>query len=196
MARSVEVGGSGRRYTPEVRQILYQGVSVSMLAEMFGMKRSNVERKLSGCPSAGVTNQGTLTYRISDAAPYLMKIRLSDKQIRETLQKADPKDFPAMTNKMFWEGLAQRRKYEEQVGDMWHTSDVAAVAASAFNAIRMSVLLLPDDLADKAGLNEQQRKLAQDVVDTALESMQESLVDALQKPSRSGQESSAEDGEI
>lgn len=188
-----DVGGAGRRYTAEDRAIIFQGCPVSTLAEIFRMKRQNVERRLASCPVAGVSQQGTPLYQIGEAAQYLVRLKLTDEMVRETLRTADPKDFPAMTNKMFWEGLIQRRKYEELVGDLWHTSDVVGVASSAFNAVRMSLLLLPDELSDKAGLNEQQRKLVQDTVDAMLEGCRDALVDELRKPSRSGQQASVED---
>jgi hypothetical protein len=191
-----EIGGSGRRYTAEDRAIIFQGCPVSTLAEIFRMKRQNVERKLVSCPVAGISNQGTPLYHIADAAPFLMRVKLTEKQVYDTLQRADPKDFPPMTNKIFWEGLAQRRKYEEQVGDLWHTSDIATVLGQAFNAVRMSLLLLPDELSDQAGLNEQQRKVVQDTVDATLVNCRDALVDELRKPSRSGPESSSEEGEI
>lgn len=193
---SGEIGGSGRRYTAEDRAIIFQGCPVSTLAEIFKMKRQNVERKLTGCPVSGMSQTGSPMYHISDAAQFLVRVKLTDEMVRETLQKADPKDFPAFTNKMFWEGLSQRRKYEELVGDLWHTSDVVAVAAGAFNAIRMSLLLLPDELSDKAGMNEQQRTLVQNIVDSMLESLRDALVDDLRKPSRSGREHPSEEGEV
>jgi hypothetical protein len=190
------IGGSGRRYTAQDRAAIFQGLPVTMLAELFQMKRQNVERRLATCPTAGVNQTGSPLYRVADAAQFLVRIKLTDEQVRETLQRADPKDFPAMTNKMFWEGLIQRRKYEELTGDLWHTSDVVSVASSAFNAIRMSLLLLPDELSDKAGMNEQQRSLVQDTVDAMLESCRDALVDELRKPSRSGQQPSTEEGDL
>ena len=191
-----EVGGSGRRYTPADRAAIFQGVTVTMLAEIFRMKRQNVERRLASCPVSGVTEHGSHLYQIGDASQYLVRVKLSDEQVREVLRTADPKDFPPMTNKMFWEGLIQRRKYEELTNELWHTSDVMTVAAATFNAIRMSLLLLPDELSDKAGLNEQQRTLVQSIVDTMLETCRESLTEELRKPSGPGLESSDEDGPV
>lgn len=194
--RTQGVGGSGRAFSPQDRAAIFHGCTISVLAEIFSMKRQNVERKLANCPSSGISKAGTPLYRLAEAAQFLVRVKLTDKMVYETLKTADPKDFPAFTNKMFWEGLAVRRKYEEQVGDLWHTSDVIGVASAAFNAIRMSLLLLPDELSDKAGLNEQQRTLVQNIIDSALEGCRDSLVDDLRKPSRSGRESSPEDGEI
>lgn len=193
---SGEIGGSGRRYTAEDRAIIFQGCPVSTLAEIFHMKRQNVERRLASCPVVGTSQTGSNLYRIADAAQFLVQIKLTDEMVRDTLRTADPKDFPAFTNKMFWEGLIQRRKYEEQASELWHTSDVVAVAAAAFNAVRMSLLLLPDELSDKAGMNEQQRTLVQGICDSMLESLSDALIRDLRKPSRSGREPSAEEGEV
>jgi hypothetical protein len=186
---------AGTRYNLRDRGIIFQGATVTQFAEMFNMKRQIVERRLSGCPKAGIVN-GTALYHIKDAAPLLIRVKLTDEMVYETLKRADPKDFPAFTNKMFWEGMGVRRKYEEQVGDLWHSSDVAAVASASFNAIRMSLLLLPDELTDTAGLNERQRGIVQGIIDNALEGCRVALIDELRKPSRSGPEPSPEEGEI
>jgi hypothetical protein len=188
--------GRGRTYSAADRAAIFHGCSVTTLAEIFGMKRQNVERRLVSCPTSGVNNKGTPLYQIKDAAQYLVRVKLTEKQIETALQQMDPRDFPAMTNKMFWEGLAQRRKYEELVGELWHTSDIESVASSAFNSVRMNLLLLPDELADKAGLNEQQRAIVQGTLDATLESLGNAIVEELRKPSRSGPEPSAEEGEI
>lgn len=185
-----------RIYTAEDRAAIFHGVPATTLAEIFQMKRQNVERRLTNCPSAGLNNRGSPIYRIADAAPFLIRVKLTPEQVYETLKTADPKDFPAFTNKIFWEGMAVRRKYEEQVGDLWLTDDVVKVLAAAFNAIRMALLLLPDELSDKAGLNEQQRTLVQSIVDSALEGLRDTLVDDLQKPSRSRRDDSSEEGPV
>jgi hypothetical protein len=176
--------------------MIYQGAPVTVLAEIFHTRRQIVERKLADCPIAGYGNQDQPFYQIGEAARYLVKIKLTDKMIRETLQKSDPRDFPAMTNKIFWESLSVRRKVEEQTSELWHTTDIEAVASAAFGAIRTALLLLPDNIADNAGLNEKQRATVQGIVDTALENCGESLVAALEKPSRQEQGSSSEEGEI
>lgn len=182
--------------TPEQRKIIFGGLSVTQLADLFEMKRQSVERKIAGIQPCGYGRMRAPLYQVREVAPRLVKVVLTDAQIRETLQRADPKDFPPIVNKMFWEGLAQRRKYEELTNELWHTSDVVAVAAAAFNVIRMSLLLLPDDLSDTAGLNERQRGIVQSGVDTMLESLRDALIDELRKPSRSGPEPADEDGEL
>lgn len=160
------------------------------------MKRQSVERRLSGCPVAAVDPDGLPLYEIAEAAKYLIRVKLTERQIMDVITKMDPRDFPPMTSKMFWEGLMQRRKYEEQASELWHTSDVAKVAADSFNAIRMSLLLLPDELVDEAGMNEQQRVIVRDMVDNALGNLESALVTRLHKPGGSGPGASPEEGEL
>lgn len=191
-----EIGGTGRNYTVENRTIIFQGCPASTLAEIFHMKRQNVERRLTDCAVAGTSQKGTPLYHIADAAPFLIRVKLTEAQIMEVMKRGDPRDLPAMSNKMFWEGMIVRRKYEEQASELWHTSDVAAIAASSFNALRMALLLLPDELADNAGLNEQQRRVVQKTIDDSLTGLQDALIDNLEKPSRSRFEPSAEEGEV
>jgi hypothetical protein len=160
------------------------------------MKRQNVERRLAGCPVAAVNPDGISLYEVGEAAKYLVRVKLTDKQIMDTITRMDPRDFPPMTSKMFWEGLMQRRKYEEQASELWHTSDIAKVAADSFNSLRMSLLLLPDELVDEAGLNDQQRVIVRDMVDSALGSLEKALVSELRKPGGSGPGAPAEEGEL
>jgi hypothetical protein len=185
-----------RKYTAEERASIFHGCPVTTLAEIFRQKRQNIERKLRGCPVAAVNPDGNPLYDIAEAARFLVRVRLTDKQVRETIIRMDPKDFPPMTSKIFWEGLVQRRKYEEQIGELWHTSDVAKVLADSFNAVRMSLLLLPDTLVETAGLNEKQRVTVRDIMDSALEGLENALVTELRKPSGSGPEPSSEEGEL
>jgi hypothetical protein len=60
----------------------------------------------------------------------------------------------------------------------------------------MSLLLLPDELVDEAGLNDQQRVIVRDMVDSALGSLEKALVSELRKPGGSGPGAPAEEGEL
>lgn len=185
-----------RKYTAEERAAIFHGCPVTTLSEIFRMKRQNVERRLSGCPVAAVNPDGNPLYEIAEAAKYLVRVKLTDKQIRDNIVRMDPRDLPPMSNKIFWEGLGQRRKYEEQVSELWHTNDVVTATSSAFNAIRMSLLLLPDELVDTAGLNERQRRIVQGIMDSALERLEDALVTNLRKPGRPRPELVTEEGEL
>lgn len=185
-----------RKYTAEEREAIFRSCPVTTLAEVFRMKRQNVERRLSGCPVAAIDPDGLPLYEIAEAAKFLVRVKLTEKQIHQTLVRMDPRDFPPMLNKMFWEAMITRRKSEEQVGDLWHSSDVVKVAADSFNAIRMSLLLLPDELTETAGLNEQQRVIVRDMIDNALESCENALITQLRKPGGPGPGTPSSEGDL
>lgn len=185
-----------RKYTAEERSFIFHGCPITTLAEIFRMKSQNIQRRLAECPVAAVNPDGLPLYDVAEAAKYLVRVKLTDKQIMDTITRMDPRDFPPMTSKMFWEGLMQRRKYEEQASELWHTSDVSKIAADSFNALRMSLLLLPDELVDEAGLNDQQRVIVRDMVDSALGNLEKSLVSGLRKPGGPGPGAPSEEGEL
>lgn len=181
----------------ESRTMIYQGCSVNQLGEIFNIKPPDVMKKLAGLEPVGTGRQGNPIYRLRDAATRLVKVEITADMIHEYMQRANPKDLPSMTNKLFWEGLMSRRKYEELTGDLWHSADVSSVASTTYQAIRAALLLLPDTLMSEAGLNETQVQLSQGVIDTALEDVREQLIRDLRKPSgepRLGTD--AEEGEL
>jgi hypothetical protein len=167
----------------ESRAMIYEGCSSKQLAEIFGMKEPDVMRKLAGLDAVGMGRQGNPLYRIRDAAARLVKIPVTPEMIQAHLRRMNPKDLPPVLNKMFWEGLTARRKYEEVTGDMWQTADVIQVASDAYQALRMSVLLIPDLLSEETELSDEQMKAVQSIIDTALEAARERLL-SLRKPSR------------
>lgn len=186
------------KYTREQRQALFRGFTVTQLSELFHMKRQNVERRLAGVRPAEINDRGAPIYNLKEAAPKLVDIELTDELIFDAMTKFNPKDFPAFSNKMFWEGMTQRVKYQELAGELWHTADVVAVASTVFQNLRMSLLLLPDELITEGGLNEAQSKIVQKRIDDAIEELNANLVTQLTKPSRDVSRSGpvAENGEL
>lgn len=177
------------------RAMIYHGCSTKQLADIFLMKEPDVMRKMAGVNPVGTGRQGNPIYRIRDAASRLVRIPVTPDMITDHLKRMNPKDLPPVLNKMFWEGLQARRKYEEQVGELWHTSDVSEIASDTFQTLRISLLLIPDNISEKTELTEEQRRLIQDIVDNALEEARERLSD-IRKPSRRRSGAVAEEGDL
>jgi len=177
----------------ESRALLYQGASVNQLSLIFRMKTPDVARRLGDLKAIGTGRQNNPLYDIADAAARLIKVPVTPEMIDVYMRRVNPKDLPPITNKILWEGLAARRRYEEQVGDLWSTTDVIKVASDAFQSLRMSFLLIPDILRDETGLTETQFKRVQDIVDTALEDARMKLIDEFQKKDDETQMLSPED---
>lgn len=180
----------------ESRAIIYQGASVNQLAEIFGMKTPDVARKLGDLRPVGEGRQGNPLYKVDEAAARLIKIPVSADMIHRHLRRMNPKDLPPMLNKLFWEGLAARRRYEEQAGELWASADVGLVTSAAFQSLRMSLLLIPDVLRDETDLSERQFSIVQGIVDNALEEARSALVTDLRKSSEPRSRPDAEEGPL
>lgn len=167
----------------ETKAMIFHGASIAQLSELFGMRELEIGKRLSNLAPFGTGRQGNPLYRVADAARYLVKIEITPAMIDRYMKSVNPKDLPPATNKMYWDAQMAARKYGEIVGELWHSQDVAAVARTAFQALRMSLLMLPDVLMNRGGLTDDQFKIVQDTVDTALEEARERLVTDLRKPS-------------
>ncbi len=177
----------------ESRAMLYDGVSVNQLAVIFGIRANDVAARLGGVRSVGVGRQGNPLYRIADAAPRLVKIPVTEEMIIDYLGKLNPKSLPPLLNREFWNGMLTRVKYREQVGEMWLTPDILQSASDAFQSLRMSLLLIPDQLRADTDISDAHLSVVQNVIDTALEAARERLVDTFRKPDGSKSKSFVED---
>ena len=115
--------------------------------------------------------------------------------ISNHLKRMNPKELPPLLSKLFWDAMTSRRKYEEFAGELWLSTDVLQVASDAYQSIRMSLLLIPDQLREQTQITDAQVRLVQNVIDTALEGARERLVADLRKPSRPRSRPDAEDDE-
>lgn len=178
------------------REMIFHGCSTKQLATIFNMKEPDVMRKLVGLNSVGIGRQGNPLYTIREAAERLVRIPVTPEMITAHLRRMNPKDLPPVLNKMFWEGLQARRKYEEQVGDLWHTTDLATVLSDTFQTLKVSLQLIPDLLSEKSELTDEQLQLAREIVDSGLNEAYERLISNLRKPSGRGPGPTSEENEI
>jgi hypothetical protein len=179
----------------ESRAMIYDGVSVNQLGVIFGIRANDVAIRLGGVRSVGIGRQGNPLYRIADAAPRLVKIPVTEEMIIDYLGKLNPKNLPALLNKLFWDGMLTRVKYREQVGEMWLTPDILQAASDAFQSLRMSLLLIPDQLRADTEITDAQVSAVQRIIDTALEAARVRLIDDFRKPDGSRSRSIAEGDE-
>ena len=169
----------------ESRAMVYQGCSVNQLGEIFGIRPPDVMRRLADLTPVGIGRQGNPIYKLAEAASRLVKIPVTEELITAHLRRMNPKDLPPLLNKLFWDSMIVRRKYEEQAGELWLSTDVLASASEAFQSIRTSLLLIPDMLRGETEISEAQLSLVQRVIDDGLEQLHERLVSDFRKPSGS-----------
>lgn len=162
--------------------MLYDGASVSQLAVLFGMDNRTVAGKIADCPSSG-RRQGHPVYRIRDAAPYLC---VPHGDIEEHIKKMNHRDLPPMLLKEFWTGQQARQKFLESEGDLWRTDAVIDILAETFKTLRMSILLMRDQVERETELSERQRDVSLALTDGLLNDINESLIERFRhEPKRS-----------
>jgi Protein of unknown function (DUF1441) len=180
----------------ESRAIIYQGASVSQLADLFHKKTPDVMRLLGDLKPVGVGRQNNPIYDVAEAAARLIKIPVSPEMIDAYMRRVNHAHLPPLVGKAYWDGKLSRERYLEHVNDLWNTEDVIRVASEVFQSIRMSLMLIPDVLRDESGLTEGQFRTVQKIVDDALEGSRARLVTDLRKPDELRPGPSAEDGPL
>lgn len=142
----------------DAQAIIYDGVPVTTLGEIFGLDHKEVKKRLVGRVQPVDTKK--LTYRIRDAAPYLVEIKTDPEEMIKSLS---PSKLPPALQDAFWKAQNSRQKWEENRGDLWRTTRVFEVVSGAFKVIRLTLMMLPDTLSQRTALTDEQRKIIQDV---------------------------------
>lgn len=145
----------------------------SQLAGLFKRDPKNMTRHLDGLAPAG-ERRGFKVYRIDEAAQRLVK---PGYEVEEYLRRMHPSDLPNLLSKEFWNGQRARQAFEENEGDLWRTPEMLAVFAEACQTIRTSMLLFRDALEREETLTEEQSVTVQQLIDGAINDIQEALVE-------------------
>lgn len=145
----------------------------AQIAKLFRRDPKTLDRLLYGLIPAG-TRRGTTVYSIEEAAGRLVKPGYS---IEQYIRRMHHTDLPPLLGKEFWNGLRARQHYEKENGDLWPTSEVQAVFASACADFRMACLLMVDEIEREASLTPRQREVLKRLTDAAIVNAQVALVD-------------------
>lgn len=170
-----------RAWDEESRAIIFEGASVNQLSRLFKIDVKTLAPKLAGATPIGERG-GLPIYAVHEVAPLIVK-PVGD--IEAYIRRMNHKDLPPLLSKEFWQGLRERRRYEEMAGDLWSTEDVVRAVGEAFGEIRMSLLLLADELERATQLSDEQKEVAQRLVDRTMETARARLVKHFGKPDES-----------
>jgi len=176
------VGLGAKLNDDESRALLYDGASLSQLALLFDLDNREIARKLHGVSPCG-ERQGYPIYRVKDAAPFLVPPETRD--IEKAIKRMSPKDLPPALTKEYWSAQQARLKFEEDNGDLWRTGDVIEAMSETFKTLRMSILLLRDQVERQTDLTDRQRDIIQTSIDELLNRLADSLLKRFQNEQRS-----------
>lgn len=160
-----------KKMDAETQAMLFEGASLSQLAQMFGQDVRKVKAKLHGCAPSD-TRAGHPIYRIKDAARYLVEPIWG---IDEYITRMNHADLPMMLRKEYWAGMRSKQIYEQAAGDLWPTEQVIDLMSGMLKTISMSLKLASDAVDREVGLTSQQRKTVISLMDSALANAHDKL---------------------
>lgn len=164
---------------------------------MFRMKSPDVLRRLGDLGPVGIGRQGNPIYNVAEAAERLVKIDITPEMIDMYMRSVNHSHLPPMVSKHYWEGKRVRERYRQETNELWHTAEVVRCAGATYQNLRMSLMLLADNLRDEAELTDKQFRIVQRVVDDAMEDARERLVsDLLSRDDSIRPGPNEEDGQI
>lgn len=151
------------RSTPKADTLLiYDGATVAQLAVIFERSTDTVKKLLRHITPTG-RRKSADTYKLIDAAPYLVKPVIDEETFIKTITRTQ--DLPAYLQKEFWQAKLNRQKYEVQAGDLWPTDDVLSVFAEVFKKLATGISLFADVIEARTELTKEQRAILVELSD-------------------------------
>lgn len=167
------------------RAIIFKGVTTSQLAQIFRpMQAREVTRRLGDLEPVATGMQGNPIYDLAQAAARIVRPQLTPEAIDRYMKTVNHSALPPMVSKLYWEGLRTRERYREETDELWRTEDIVRLLSTVFQAIRATLVLLPDTMRGREDMTEAQFRFVQRLADDAIEDVLARLVTELTKPSR------------
>lgn len=182
MRKERGVGGLGAKLNDEEsRGIIFEGCSLSQLAVIFDLDNREIARKIHGLPPCG-ERMGYPIYKLADAAAYLVPPNKRD--IVDAIKRLRPADLPPSLTKEYWAAQKMRAEFEEEQGDLWRTGEVVELLGEVFKRMRMSILLMRDQVDRQTRLTDQQKDIIQTLGDGVLNELSQSLIEQFKNDKR------------
>lgn len=157
--------------------MIYEGVTITQIARIFHVDAKLVPGKIHAVKPAG-ERAGFPVYHIHEVAPYLVK---PQGDIAAHIKRMNHRDLPPLLQREFWTGQRARLAFERDEGDLWPTAQVVEYIGAAFQAIRMSLLLMADNIEREITLSSQQRAAMRRLADATLDDMRGRLTGDFQQ---------------
>ena len=147
--------------------------TMAQIAQLFETDAKTLPKRLKGVIPKG-TRSGYKVYSIKEAAEYLVK---PGYEIEDFIRQMSPQELPPLLSKEFWNGQNARLNYEAKLGNYWPTEDVVAAFGEVLNVVRMTTLLVADDVDRETGLTEEQRLIIRRIMDAMVTTMKKNIAE-------------------
>lgn len=159
--------------SPQVITDIHGGVTITFLAQVFGMAKHTVRKRLADLPPMRRTRNAPV-YNFVQACSYLVEPKIDLKEYLKTIR---PSELPPGLHKDFWDAMNKQQKWAEAAGDLWHTEDVMEVFGEVFKLIKTTCQLWVDNLERIKELTPQQRDALVRATDGLLDDVYRELVE-------------------
>lgn len=147
--------------------------TMAQIAQLFETDAKTLPKRMKGIIPRG-TRRGYKVYRIREAATRLVQ---PGYEIEEFIRQMSPQELPNLLLKEFWNGQKARLEYEKLLGNHWPTEDVIAVLGEFANTIRITLLLIADDVDREAGVTDGQREIIRRIMDAAVTTLRNNIAE-------------------
>ncbi len=147
--------------------------TMAQIAQLFETDAKTLPKRMKGIIPRG-TRRGYKVYRISEAATRLVK---PGYEIEEFIRQMSPQELPPLLTKEFWNGQNARLNYEKALGNLWPTEEVIAALGEFANTVRITLLLIADDVDRESGLTDGQRTIIRRIMDAAVTTLKKNIAE-------------------
>lgn len=167
-------GGRPRKTDEVTSELLTSGqATIAQIAQLFETDAKTLPKRLKTISPKG-TRRGNKVYSIREAAAFIVT---PGYEIEEYIRQMSPQELPVLLMKEFWNGQKSRLEYEIKLGNYWPTEQIVEYIGELQNTIRMTLLLLQDDVNREESLTDGQRKAIQRITDAAISTMKKNIVE-------------------
>ena len=145
----------------------------AQIARLFNTDAKTLPQRLRRLIPKGM-RKGYKVYSIREAASFLVT---PGYEIEDYIRQMSPQELPPLLSKEFWNGQKARLEFEIKQGQHWPTGQIIEYIGELQNTIRMTLLLLQDDVNREESLTDGQRKAIQRITDAAIVTMKKNVAE-------------------
>jgi hypothetical protein len=147
--------------------------TVAQIAQLFNTDAKTLPRRMKGIVPKG-TRRGYKVFNIAEAAS---RIITPGYEIEEFIRQMSPQEMPVLLSKEFWNGQNARINYEKALGNLWPTEDVVEALGEFANVVRITLLLVPDDVDREISVTDGQRDIIRRIMHAAVDTLKKNIAE-------------------
>lgn len=177
---------SAKAQDDETGIALYHGLSISQMSKLFEMDPRDLTEKIEKAEIKSCGKNGPWSlYKLKEVMPVVVK-PIYD--VEAYIRRMNPSELPKTLSKEFWAALRSKQEYEFRAGNLWETEKVVREVGELFKLVKMSALLMVDQVERQVELSEEQRNIIKRGMDGMLIDLHKSIVEKFSSKGASSEE--------